>query len=779
MNVSLVETQPRCSLTDYQAFLLKLHRNLNILREREAKYGGNAPLELLNQIEDHQQAIALTKQALEGEITEVEWKKTTKHLLAFSGGQVVNIEAETYVAGDQITHIHTSPKEPPFWSHLSRANLVLAAVVGVFSIVGAIAAVLAIPGFSDYVYNFFRPLPFPPATDKETLIVIATFHHTEGIADTDAHNEIRRAIETAITELNVTNLRVEVEPTRLTGDDQDAARKLGERYGASMVIWGADTGVRVTVNFLNLKEPDYEAAAVKISETERTQLANPSAYARFITNDLPGQLTFLALFAVGQSYYIQADYPQAIRVIEKAVAVLPPQLAPTQGAAEAYFRLGWLYHKQSQFNQAIVAYTEAIKHTYDPLAWPHAYRAAAYYQQGNYEQAIADTNNAIKLDQKFDHISFVYIIRGAAYYQKENYQQAIADFTEAIELGAEDAATYFLRGLTYYGQGNYQQAISDYNNVIKLEPKKAEAYRNRGNAYRQLGKYQQATTDYNKAIDLDPNYVDAYNERGTAYQDLRNYQQAIADYTKAIELDPKYVGAYNNRGTAYADLGDYQQAIVDYTKAISLDRKSAGAYSNLGLAYAKQGDYERAIVNCNKAIELDPELASAYQNRGFIYYKQGDYEQAIADFNKVIKLDPKFVYVYGIRGLAYADQGDYQRAILDFTKATELESSDLQSWQNLCFAGSLAGMAIKVIKACEQAVKLAPDNGWIHNNRGLARALTGDYQGAIEDFKFFVHWSKENDMYEKYGRKREAWIAELEAGRNPFDKATLEELRKE
>jgi hypothetical protein len=37
-----------------QAFLLKLQQNLIILREREAKYGNNAPLELLNQIGDHQ-----------------------------------------------------------------------------------------------------------------------------------------------------------------------------------------------------------------------------------------------------------------------------------------------------------------------------------------------------------------------------------------------------------------------------------------------------------------------------------------------------------------------------------------------------------------------------------------------------------------------------------------------------------------------------------------------------------------------------------------------------
>src|SRR5262245_3071922 len=36
------------------------------------------------------------------------------------------------------------------------------------------------------------PLPFPPAARGETLIVIARFHRTEGVMDTDAHNEIRR-----------------------------------------------------------------------------------------------------------------------------------------------------------------------------------------------------------------------------------------------------------------------------------------------------------------------------------------------------------------------------------------------------------------------------------------------------------------------------------------------------------------------------------------------------------------------------------------------------------
>jgi hypothetical protein len=55
--------------TELKQLLETLHKNLNILREREAKYGGNAPLDLLNQIEDHQTAIGLIEPRLAGEIS--------------------------------------------------------------------------------------------------------------------------------------------------------------------------------------------------------------------------------------------------------------------------------------------------------------------------------------------------------------------------------------------------------------------------------------------------------------------------------------------------------------------------------------------------------------------------------------------------------------------------------------------------------------------------------------------------------------------------------------
>ena len=55
-------------MTDFKNVLLKLSKNLNTLQKREAKHGGNAPLDLLKQIENRQTAVALTRPAITGEL---------------------------------------------------------------------------------------------------------------------------------------------------------------------------------------------------------------------------------------------------------------------------------------------------------------------------------------------------------------------------------------------------------------------------------------------------------------------------------------------------------------------------------------------------------------------------------------------------------------------------------------------------------------------------------------------------------------------------------------
>jgi len=51
--------------------------------------------------------------------------------------------------------------------------------------------------------------------------------------------------------------------------------------------------------------------------------------------------------------------------------------------------------------------------------------------------------------------------------------------------------------------------------------------------------------------------------------------------------------------------------------------------------------------------------------------------------------------------------------------------------------------------------------------------LIGNTQGAIEDFKFVV----ENSTNEEYVEQVQGWLDSLQKGENPFTAEVLEELR--
>ena len=435
--------------------------------------------------------------------------------------------------------INISINRPSTWDRLRKRRVIFyptLALIIFLTLVLLIAGLFVITGnvgvVRQQLQNWGWLRAFSSERQGETLIVIANFHHPAGVPDHETHNEIKHAIEKAKTELGFATLRVEVEPTHLQADDRAGAEALGKRYNASIIIWGEDTGVRVTVNFLNLKQPDFEAAQVKISETERTQLANPSAYARFVTQDLPGQLAFLSLFAFGQSYSNKEAYADSIQVMEKAVGSLSPGTV-VEGLADAYFGLGWLYHVPT----------------------------------GNNDKAIANYDQALKLKPDY---ADAYYNRGNAYADKAEYDRAIADYDQALKLKPDLDMAYNNRGSAYYYKGEYDHAIADFDQALKLKPDSAKAYNNRGNTYRKKGEYDRAIADCDKALQLKPDYANAYYNRGLAYDGKGDYDRAIADYDQALKLKPDLVVAYINRGLAYRDKGDTAHAIADFRRYLEL-----------------------------------------------------------------------------------------------------------------------------------------------------------------------------------------------------------------
>ena len=70
---------------------------------------------------------------------------------------------------------------------------------------------------------------------------------------------------------------------------------------------------------------------------------------------------------------------------------------------------------------------------------------------------------------------------------KQNYDKAIADYNESIRLDPKYAIAYNNRGDAWYHKKEYDKAIADFNEAIRLDPKTAVAYSNRGSLVGQEG----------------------------------------------------------------------------------------------------------------------------------------------------------------------------------------------------------------------------------------------------------------------------------------------------
>lgn len=189
-------------------------------------------------------------------------------------------------------------------------------------------------------------------------------------------------------------------------------------------------------------------------------------------------------------------------------------------------------------------------------------------------------------------------------------------------------------------------------------------------------------------------------QKGNTFFHQSNFNDAIIEFEKAINLNPNYTEAYGDRGASKANLGQYDGAISDYKKAEELGMTTSILYSNWGYAYYQLKQPEKALTYLEKAIEIDPNNGNAYRWRGEIKYDKNDNKGAAQDYTKAISSNPNATN-YFARGLAYYYLKDYKKAIVDMDKAIQLNPSASQYYYD----------------------------------RGDAKDIINDFNGACRDWK--------------------------------------------
>ena len=412
-------------------------------------------------------------------------------------------------------------------------------------------------------------------------------------------------------------------------------------------------------------------------------------------------------------------------------------------AAYPYYKRAGTFFEQGEYDLAIAEMSTAIR--IDPdNARAYMSRAGYCYLKGEYDLAIADCTTAMNIDPKLRGLGYesqwdrnagefelalAHYDRGKAYYAKEEYDLAISDFDAAIHINHpwfDLARAYNHRGLAHKSKGEYDLAIADFGAAIEIESRYAEYYNNLGLVYLAIDEYDLAIANFNTVIDIDPGGIfslDAYENRGRAYEAKGEHENALADLEVADRIiwrdaddmdEDDKAASHHLRARYYCEKGDYELGIAEYSKAIVIDPLDEAGYNNHGLAYLAKKEYDLAIADFDAAIRINPGIWVAYENRDKAY---------IGKYDAAISLDPTSVESYLSRGYTYYSMGEHDVAITDYTAAIGLDSTNAESYNCRGLSYHTKREYDLAIADYSTAIELASDSelaAYAYNNRASA-----------------------------------------------------------
>ncbi len=145
-------------------------------------------------------------------------------------------------------------------------------------------------------------------------------------------------------------------------------------------------------------------------------------------------------------------------------------------------------------------------------------------------KAIEDIDKAISLDKLFRMHTHNELLLN--FNIQKNYQDALADMNEALRLDPNMSSYYINRALIKYHLDDLRGTMADYDRVVEIDPNNLMLIYNRGLLRAQVGEKNKAIEDFSFVLKYEPDNYFAYYNRAVLYDELGNYRAAVRDYNK-------------------------------------------------------------------------------------------------------------------------------------------------------------------------------------------------------------------------------------------------------
>jgi CHAT domain-containing protein/tetratricopeptide (TPR) repeat protein len=395
----------------------------------------------------------------------------------------------------------------------------------------------------------------------------------------------------------------------------------------------------------------------------------------------------LTLYQYGREGAYQSGNLQKALIFAKNFADGVSQKMPdSKEHADALLRLGLIYARLEQFEQAIPILEEAAE-IMEVLELEEEY-IVALSDLGVVLESATDYDRALTRFQSAASLS-----------KKLNKDEFLADQYRSI------GRIYDLRLSQYaLAMENYKKAYQLYGKKGKRQ-KTAQALIDIGRCYRLLGDFEAAEKHYQKAstdMDGDDNEMKAkivIEQANNAWFQAR-YQEAFTLQRTAYriandeDLPLMQIISLNTAGLIWWTLGDSEKAHRELDNALQNARsfkkrqdEVATTLNNIGLVYREMGKYQEALQAFNEALAIDTKLRSRWaiaydlRNKALTLLRMGRPADAIPLFKKAVaeagsignRINEAKAYL--AMGDAYLSQGNLADAAAAFEPALTLSKT--------------------------------------------------------------------------------------------------------
>ena len=318
-------------------------------------------------------------------------------------------------------------------------------------------------------------------------------------------------------------------------------------------------------------------------------------------------------------------YPEAIRLYNESLSMLPNSWAIRDQLAETYIRAG-------QPDAALQPLQDSLRITEGSFG-----SAKAYYLLGvanrdlgeletaatALESALAVQSTAVWAPEALKMLTELYSTLG---------RQATLDrLNENVRKDSGSPALFYLRGRLLAQMGRTSQAFDDFDQSYSLGFRQAGLFARRGRMAQLMGGAEEAKDDLRRAVVLDPENALFHAYLGDNERLRAKYDLAAPIFETAIRLDPRNspAVAYQFRGLLYHELGLFQRAIEDFDQAIKLDPALVDIEANRAETYRRQDIFAKTGL-VTPVLEDHKRRYSTDFNRGEFLAWQGRMGQLMA-----------------------------------------------------------------------------------------------------------------------------------------------------